>query len=201
MKYPLLLVSLLSVACHADERVPRVSAPCACSPCGARDNNNNHCATMCDCMRQYGVCYCANCGMKNHKDADVINAAISYGDFIDRITILEIKTQRITDPMKLKNIYNELNALRQLFMELVQKFPENEQKLMTLKNALYVINEEMWDIEDAIRAKEATKSFDEDFIYLARSVYRTNDARCAVKREINLLFNSPFIEEKSYKQY
>jgi len=126
---------------------------------------------------------------------------IQYGELLDKITILEIKTEFITDQKKLKNILTELAILNDVLQDLMLIFPHDLDAITTLKEQLYETNLRMWLIEDAIREKEASKSFDEEFIELARSVYITNDKRCAIKREINILLNSPLVEEKSYKAY
>lgn len=121
----------------------------------------------------------------------------SWGELIDKVTILEIKEAHITSPDALKNVRRELSALGEIAAEALSYKPE----MPELKNKLTRINQMLWDIEDAIRQQEASKDFGEEFIELARSVYKTNDQRAAVKREINQLMNSTFTEEKSYKPY
>lgn len=129
--------------------------------------------------------------------ANCITAEIPVGELIDKMTILEIKTERIEDAEKLENIWRELHALRFTFNESIPMTPELEQLILELKNA----NEALWETEDLIRDKENEKCFDEDFISLARAVYMQNDERCRVKRAINKLLGSRLIEEKSYKPY
>ena len=121
----------------------------------------------------------------------------SPGEFLDKITILEIKSERITDPAKLANVRRELALLRATWAASPLAAREVPDLLATLK----ALNEALWDIEDRIRALEAGGRFDGEFIELARSVYRTNDRRTAVKRELNLLLGSDLIEEKSYTDY
>ncbi len=125
-----------------------------------------------------------------------IMAEISIGELIDKITILQIKSERIDNEKKLCNITQELDALLQTKATL----PTNTQ-LDSLMEQLKKINESLWDIEDAIRLKEKDKEFDNTFIELARSVYLVNDDRARVKKEINFLTGSRLIEEKSYQEY
>ncbi len=131
-----------------------------------------------------------------------INVPISMGELIDKITILQIKSERIKDKKKLKNIQYELSELYKKYAYCVtRKLTPKKESLRELTIQLKIINEIMWDIEDNVREKEAKKQFDEEFITLARNVYKTNDQRCAIKREINILYGSDIIEEKSYKKY
>lgn len=126
----------------------------------------------------------------------------AIGELIDKITILEIKSEKITDPAKLKNINKELAILTELLEKLYTKLTlRKKTEAQKLKELLKTINEELWQIEDDIRDKERTKEFDKEFINIARSVYITNDERCRVKREINILLGSELVEEKSYKDY
>ena len=127
----------------------------------------------------------------------IITAEISPGELIDKITILEIKMDRITDDKKLKNIKTEWNALNQ---SRAQKIVTSA-KLDGLTTELKAINETLWVIEDDIRECEHRKEFGEAFIALARSVYLSNDHRARVKRKINELLGSRLIEEKSYSDY
>jgi hypothetical protein len=129
----------------------------------------------------------------------LIQAPISLGELIDKITILEIKAANITDSDKLKNVSHELNILNQKVNELLD--PAGQQKLSPLKQSLKDINQELWIIEDDIRDCEYVKDFSDKFIQLARAVYVTNDKRAKVKKDINLAFGSELIEEKSYKDY
>lgn len=126
-----------------------------------------------------------------------VNIEISIGEFFDKITILEIKKERIHDEAKLVNINKELDALN----DLLEKLPFSRADIQKEFDELKAINEKLWVIEDDIRDKESAKEFDDAFIELARSVYFTNDKRSDVKREINLKLGSDFIEEKSYEEY
>ena len=116
---------------------------------------------------------------------------VSVGEAIDKITILEIKAERITDPAKLQNVKTELNALRPIEAEYSE--------VAFYKKRLKAINESLWDIEDAIRVRERDQSFGEEFIDLARSVYFTNDKRAEIKKQINTVVGSEIVEEKSYE--
>ena len=119
---------------------------------------------------------------------------ISVGELIDKITILEIKKKYMSGE-KMKNVNNELKSLQVILHN--QKLEVDQNLYLNLKK----INSSLWEIEDKIRIKESLKEFDEDFIELARSVYKVNDERSLVKREINLKYNSGIVEEKSYKNY
>ena len=124
-----------------------------------------------------------------------ILAPISIGELIDKITILEIKAERMTDPQKLGNVRAELALLRALTSKAGLDGPEMAPYAEELKS----INAALWDIEDEIREFEERKDFGARFVELARSVYRTNDHRARVKQRINAAFGSGLIEEKSYK--
>lgn len=126
-----------------------------------------------------------------------VKLEISIGEFFDKITILEIKKEQISDAEKLVNINKELDALNVLLDDLPFSRSDVENEVAELKK----INEELWVIEDDIRDKEAQKTFDQGFIDLARSVYFTNDRRSDVKRDINMKLGSDFVEEKSYEEY
>ena len=122
---------------------------------------------------------------------------VSWGELIDKITILEIKSERLSNPAALTNVRKELCLLQRTGEH---GYGENAD-VLALKEKLRSINEQLWNIEDNIREKEASGTFDEDFIALARSVYKRNDERAAVKRQINFVLSSELIEEKSYKAY
>jgi hypothetical protein len=129
----------------------------------------------------------------------LIEAPISLGELIDKITILEIKAVNISDASKLKNVTHELNVLNAKIDTLLDA--QGKAKLAPLKQALKDVNQELWIIEDDIRDCEYVKNFSDKFIQLARAVYVTNDKRAKVKKDINLTFGSELIEEKSYKDY
>ena len=124
----------------------------------------------------------------------IIHVPISIGELIDKITILEIKKDKLKN-LKLKNILNELSFLRAVLENNSIFIPD--EIFLQLKS----INLTLWDIEDKIRIKEKNKEFDNEFIKLARSVYLNNDRRSETKKEINIMFNSEIIEEKSYEKY
>jgi hypothetical protein len=129
----------------------------------------------------------------------LIQAPISLGELIDKITILEIKAANITDPAKLANVKHELDVLNNTVNQLLDT--AGKEKLAPLKASLKDINQQLWVIEDDIRDYERVKDFGERFIELARAVYFTNDKRAAVKKDINLAFGSELVEEKSYQNY
>lgn len=121
---------------------------------------------------------------------------VSVGELIDKITILEIKSERITDPDKNANVARELAALGEVWSRVA-----GEADLSDLRADLKRVNQKLWNIEDRIRRKEAKKRFDEDFIELARAVYHSNDERARIKRAINEAIGSALVEEKSYEAY
>ena len=121
---------------------------------------------------------------------------VSHGEIVDKLTILQIKNQNITDPIKLGNILKEYNYLLSVVENDLGISTESPEYLELLS-----INKELWVIEDDIRDKEKIKEFDNDFIKLARAVYYTNDVRAKIKKEINLKYSSGFVEEKSYQSY
>lgn len=120
---------------------------------------------------------------------------VSPGELIDRLGILQIKSRRVTDPVKLRAVRRELAALSQVRGTAL---PQGEQ-LEELARELRTVNEKLWQIEDDIRAADASGDFGPKFIDLARSVYRTNDRRADVKRRINKLLGCPAGEEKHYR--
>ena len=124
----------------------------------------------------------------------IINAPISIGELIDKITILEIKKNKI-QKSKLENVLKELSFLRKLMEKYQIEITED------LFTQLKEINLSLWNIEDQIRIKEKNKEFDNTFIELARSVYLKNDKRAEIKKSINLLSNSEITEEKFYAEY
>ena len=133
--------------------------------------------------------------MKNHLfKKTTIKAPISTGELIDKITILEIKKNKLQDS-KLKNVLKELSLLRELIEK--NKIDITEDLFSQLKE----INLSLWEIEDKIRIKEKNKEFDSTFIELARSVYFKNDKRAEIKKTINQLSNSEITEEKFYSEY
>lgn len=123
---------------------------------------------------------------------------VSNGEILDKITILVIKSKMITDPVKLKNINNELDELKS-FLDLVGY--ESNFTVNSLIRELQSVNEKLWVIEDKLRDKEKLKEFDDEFIQLARGVYFTNDERARIKKNLNEVTNSKLVEEKSYQKY
>jgi transcriptional regulator of nitric oxide reductase len=128
---------------------------------------------------------------------DNILVPVSPGEVLDKITILEIKAERMTDPEKVANVRVELELLRATWERSVTE----DETVRKLHDQLKEINESLWVIEDDIRDKERAGEFDERFIDLARSVYFTNDKRSELKKQLNLHLGSQIIEEKSYQDY
>ena len=126
-----------------------------------------------------------------------LQVPVSVGEVLDKITILQIKLAHISNSTKRVNIQNELNAL----LPLAAGDAFRTDQMQGLMAELKAVNESLWDIEDDIREKEAAKSFDTEFIRLARAVYLTNDKRAEIKKQINLVTGSALVEEKSYESY
>jgi len=122
---------------------------------------------------------------------------VSWGELIDKVTILEIKSEKLQNAAALANVRHELTLLQTFVAPVVAESSEVAQ----LKSRLKAINEKLWDIEDRIREKEAAATFDAEFIELARSVYKTNDERSALKKRVNAQLRSEITEEKSYAAY
>ena len=122
---------------------------------------------------------------------------ISPGELIDKITILEIKSQRMTDAAKLHNVRTELSLLTETWKASAYSATDISTEWAGLRD----VNGKLWDIEDRIRDQEREGRFDAQFIELARAVYVTNDERAAIKKQINLRLGSTLVEEKSYADY
>jgi hypothetical protein len=126
-----------------------------------------------------------------------IKVPISPGEMLDKITILRIKSKRMSDAQKLANVRLELHTLEETWSASAYA----KIALSSEIEALYAVNERLWVIEDDIRDKERAQAFDAEFIRLARAVYFENDERAAIKRRINLKLGSAIVEEKSYAEY
>tara|TARA_X000000950_G_scaffold282689_1_gene382018 strand:- start:85 stop:465 length:381 start_codon:yes stop_codon:yes gene_type:complete len=124
-----------------------------------------------------------------------IQIPISVGELIDKITILEIKIEKVNNQIKKINIKKELTELTKIFNDL------KNTELDPLYRQLKIINKKLWDIEDEIRVHEKNNNFNDEFIELARSVYITNDERFEIKSKINNLYDSDIVEEKLYEEY
>jgi len=122
---------------------------------------------------------------------------VSFGELFDKISILEIKSVHITDPLKLANVTLELNKLVDVLRDKVQM----NKKIYGLSSQLHKINEALWLVEDQLRDKERGKQFEGVFIELARSVYKLNDERARLKRALNVSLGSVVVEEKNYRPY
>jgi hypothetical protein len=126
-----------------------------------------------------------------------IKVPVSPGEMLDKITILRIKSARMTDPSKLRNVRTELDALQETWRSSLYARAD----IAVDEAALLAVNERLWVIEDEIRDKERAQAFDARFIELARAVYFENDERAAIKRRINIRLGSGLVEEKSYSNY
>ena len=127
----------------------------------------------------------------------ILNVPVSVGEVVDKVTILEIKSNRISDEAKLRNIRAELDQLRPM----VSGGVFDSAEVTALFDGLRAVNGELWDIEDNIRAEEAAGRFGDRFVELARAVYVTNDRRAELKKKINRATGSDLVEEKSYEDY
>jgi len=128
---------------------------------------------------------------------DIIEVPVSPGEVLDKITILEIKSERISDTGKLANVRRELELLQASWRQCVTE----DETVRRIHDELKTINEALWEIEDDIRDKERAREFDQVFIDLARSVYVTNDQRANAKKALNIYLGSEIVEEKSYQDY
>ena len=126
---------------------------------------------------------------------DKILAEISIGELVDKITILEIKKEKIVDKNKLNDIEKELISLNAT----MKKYIPDQKKINSFKNDLKNVNLKLWNIEDGKRLAEKNNKFDEKFIELARNVYKFNDKRAKIKLEINISLGSNIKEVKSYE--
>jgi hypothetical protein len=126
-----------------------------------------------------------------------IQVPVSFGELLDKIAILQIKSERMTDEAKLANVRRELEALERTWMA----HPAAGHDIVRLRADLKAVNERLWKIEDDIRDEERAQRFGDEFVRLARAVYFENDERARIKREINAALGSTYIEEKSYRDY
>ena len=122
---------------------------------------------------------------------------VSFGELLDKIAILQIKSERMSDAAKLANVRKELAALEATWAA----HPAARQDIAALRGALKAVNERLWVIEDDIRIQEKQQRFDAEFVRLARAVYFENDERARIKKDINLALGSAYVEEKSYQDY
>jgi hypothetical protein len=126
-----------------------------------------------------------------------LHAPVSFGELLDKIAILQIKSERMQDAAKLANVRKELEALSATWLA----HPAAGHDIVELRAALKAVNERLWDIEDDIRRCEQRQDFGPEFVRLARAVYHENDERAAIKKQINLALGSAYVEEKSYQDY
>ena len=131
----------------------------------------------------------------------MILAPVSVGEIFDKLSILQIKEKKISDPIKLSNVKIEIKELNKSIISLDIYDKSSQEILDALKTELYETNFKLWDIEDALRELESKKKFEQEFISLARQVYITNDRRAEIKKEINRLTGSEIVEEKHYSEY
>ena len=122
---------------------------------------------------------------------------VSFGELLDKIAILQIKSERMSDPAKLAHVRDELAALEKTWLA----HPVAGHDIAELRARLKAVNERLWVIEDYVLLKEKAQAFDDDFVRLARSVYIENDERARIKKAINLALGSSYVEEKSYQDY
>ena len=130
-----------------------------------------------------------------------ILAPVSVGEIFDKLSILQIKERKISEPTKLGNVKNEIKELKKTIVDFEINQQSYSNLLNGLKAKLFETNSKLWDIEDALRKLENEKIFEQEFVSLARQVYITNDERAEIKKEINKLTGSSIIEEKHYSDY
>jgi chromosome segregation ATPase len=118
---------------------------------------------------------------------------VSWGELLDKITILQIKESKINNPQALANVKNELTLLTSTASNVADQ-------VLPLVEQLSIVNRNLWEVEDQLRSLEALESFGETFVQLARSVYKLNDQRAAIKKQINTQLGSKLVEEKSYNE-
>ena len=128
---------------------------------------------------------------------NMIEIPVSHGELVDKLTILEIKLEMISEKSKINEIITEHKYLSSIF----NKIKTEEETVLSYYEELLAINKKLWNIEDSIRSLEKQKKFNSEFIELARKVYYTNDERFEIKSKINALFNSNIKEQKSYENY
>jgi len=133
--------------------------------------------------------------VKETKKSEIIRVPISLGELIDKITILQIKLLEIKDAEKVKNIQKEYDLLT-----LLDEYQKEKHNLSNYMRDLFIVNHKLWVLEEDIRKCEKNNSFETFFIECARGIYKTNDERSRIKKEINLKFGSELIEEKSHKE-
>jgi hypothetical protein len=209
MKRVFLSLSLLlsCVALTSHQQVAAASCPCVSKngKCECSLNGVCNCAEIyaregsvpatCPCEK---TDCCTDCCTVEQAPSDNPVIEVSYGELFDKVTILEIKAREIQDEQKRSHATTELDILNQLVESVLEQHTETRDKLLILKKELSEINWRLWQVEDAIRAKETTQHFDAEFVQLARSVYGLNNARIVVKTKISRLLNSHIVEVKSY---
>lgn len=130
-----------------------------------------------------------------------VNIRVSVGELLDKISILSIKADKIHDPDKHANVCYEHSILCEVLEDIKKQYPRHAEDLASSLKSLEKVNLKLWEVEDSIRACENAKSFSEDFINLARQVYKLNDERSKEKYEINKKVKSRVVEEKLYTKY
>jgi hypothetical protein len=184
----LIFTSLVCLQAYAVEDVHIVSH--SCDPISV--DNQSNCK---DTILGQASCYA------QEADASRLRIEVSCGELIDKITILNIKQERITDPKKLRNVHTELESLEDALCVVLQKNPNLVDEILALKEQLHEVNTKLWDVENVGRSKEALQEFDDAFIATARTVYYYNDKRARIKATINTLLCSRIVEEKEYAHY
>jgi uncharacterized protein DUF6165 len=209
MKHFCLTLSLLlsGVALTSHQHSTALSCPCVSKTgkCECSINGECNCAEIyaregsvpatCPCEK---TDCCTNCCTVEQTPSENPVIEVSYGELFDKVTILEIKAREIQDEQKRSHAITELDILNQLVEGILEQQSAIQDELLILKNELGEINWRLWQVEDAIRAKETSQKFDAEFIQLARSVYGLNNARIVVKTKISRLLNSHIVEVKSY---
>ena len=131
----------------------------------------------------------------------IVKVPVSFGELLDKITILELKAELIDDALKIGLIEKELRLLKKEFDRVMHEFPNHTKKINSLMGDLYKINRKLWNVENNLRSMESHREFESEFIEAARKVYKLNDKRAKAKTKINKLFGSAIGEVKSYIKY
>lgn len=205
MKKIMLSITLLISGSLYTPYIQNASIAC---PCVNKKLGGNCCCAgsdhACNCVETFEkngsvpmTCPCPKTDLTK-QESDLPHIEVSHGELFDKVTILEIKSRQITDAKKLNNIITELSTLNRVLNSTLEDNSAEKNLLLSLKDDLYTVNWELWQVEDALREKEAAQEFDAEFISLARSVYMLNDLRFSIKRTISSTLDSRIIEEKSY---
>jgi hypothetical protein len=192
---------LVGLTASTVDVTPQICCPCSQTTLGCQCYGKDQASGACCCVQVYGTCVCNEQRDYKKETTSGVKIEVSYGDLVDKITILELKSTRMTNPQKRANVQYELGILNAILENILREKPDLAGQIWALKEELFVINSIMWDSENVIRHQESTKTFDDIFIQAARTIYINNDRRAAVKATINTILRSCIVEEKEYALY